>query len=63
VLKGLMDQFLIDQDHYAKTINHATSILSNHKFDEKYFESKKKNKERKKKEDKKLNRLLLGTIQ
>jgi hypothetical protein len=38
VLKGLMDQFLLDQDQYPKTINHATSVLSNHKFDEKYFE-------------------------
>jgi hypothetical protein len=43
VLKGLMDQFSLNQDQYPKTINHATSVLSNHKFDEKYFELKKKN--------------------
>jgi hypothetical protein len=54
VLKGPMDQFSLDQDQYPKTINHATSVLSNHKFDEKYFELKKKNQERKNKEDKKL---------
>jgi hypothetical protein len=51
VLKGLMDQFSLDQDQYPKTINHATSVLSNHKFDDKYFELKMKNQERKNKED------------
>jgi hypothetical protein len=54
VLKGLMDQFSLDQDQYPKTINHATSVLSNNKFDENYFELKKKNQEQKNKEDKKL---------
>jgi hypothetical protein len=35
VLKGLTEQYSLDQDHYLKTINHATNVLSNHKFDEK----------------------------
>jgi hypothetical protein len=28
VLKGLMDQFSLNQDQYPKTVNHATSVLS-----------------------------------
>jgi hypothetical protein len=51
VSKGLMDQFSLDQDQYPKTINHVTSVLSNHKFDEKYFEFKNKNQGWKNKED------------
>jgi hypothetical protein len=35
VIKGLMDQFLLDQNQYPKTINHAMNVLSNHKFDDK----------------------------
>jgi hypothetical protein len=34
VLKGLTEQYSLDQDYYLKTINHVTIGLSNHKFDE-----------------------------
>jgi hypothetical protein len=53
VLKGLTEQYSLNQDHYPKTINHATNVLSNHKVDEKYYEVCKKNQERKSKDDKK----------
>jgi hypothetical protein len=54
VIKGLMDQLSLDQDQYPKTINHAMNVLSNHKFDDKYYENRKKNQDRKNKEDKKV---------
>jgi hypothetical protein len=55
VLKGLTDQFSLNQDQYPKTVNHAMNVLSNHRFDAKYFENKKKNleKERKSRDEKK----------
>jgi hypothetical protein len=53
VIKGLMDQFCLDQDQYPKTINHATHVLSNHKFDEKFYENRNKNQDRKNKDEKK----------
>jgi hypothetical protein len=53
VLKGLKEQSSLDQDHYPKTINHVMNVLSNRKFDEKYYEGHKKNHERKSKDDKK----------
>jgi hypothetical protein len=46
VLKGLTEQYSLDQDHYPKMINHATNVLSNHMFDEKHYEVRKKNQER-----------------
>jgi hypothetical protein len=54
VLQGLMDQFSLSQDQYPKTINHATSVVSIHKIDDKYFEFKKNNQEQKNKDNKKL---------
>jgi hypothetical protein len=53
VLKGLTEQYSLNQDHYPKTINHATNVLSNHNFDEKYYEVRMKNQEHKNKDDKK----------
>jgi hypothetical protein len=49
ILKGLGDQFSLNQDQYPKTISHATNVLSNHKFDPKFYEAKKKSQEREKK--------------
>jgi hypothetical protein len=51
VIKGLMDQFSLNQDQYPKTINHATNVLSNHKFNEKFYENRKKNQDEKKTKD------------
>jgi hypothetical protein len=53
VLKGLMDQFSLNQDQYPKTINHATNVLSNHRFDDKFYENLKNNQDRKAKDEKK----------
>jgi hypothetical protein len=54
VLNGLGSQFALKQDQYPKSLTHATSILSDHKFDSTYQESKKKkNKDTKDKEKEK----------
>jgi hypothetical protein len=46
LLKGLSDQYSLNQDQYLKTINHAMNVLSNHHFDLKYYEKKQKNQEK-----------------
>jgi hypothetical protein len=33
LLKGLSDQYSLNQDQYPKTINHAMNSLSNHRLD------------------------------
>jgi hypothetical protein len=38
-----LHKFLLDQDQYPKTINHAMNGLSNRKFDDKYYKNRKKN--------------------
>jgi hypothetical protein len=49
ILRGLGNQFSLNQDQYPKTISHATNVLSNHKFDPKFYEAQKKSQEREKK--------------
>lgn len=46
LLSGLSTQFALKQDQYPKSITHATSILSDHKFDESYYAMRKKRKEK-----------------
>jgi hypothetical protein len=46
VLTGLSSQFALKQDQYLRSITHAMSILSDHKFDEAYHEIKKKRKDK-----------------
>jgi hypothetical protein len=55
VLIGLGSQFALKQDQYPRTLTHAVSILSDHKFDATYQEKKKKNKDTKDKEKSKEN--------
>jgi hypothetical protein len=42
VLNGLASQFALKQNQYPRTLTHAMSILSDHKFDPKYNENKKR---------------------
>ena len=42
--KNLMSQYSLGNDQYPKTIQAATDALSNHKFDQKFWEEQKKNK-------------------
>jgi hypothetical protein len=41
VLSGLASQFALKQNQYPQSLTHAMSILSDHKFDEKYSVSNK----------------------
>jgi hypothetical protein len=57
IVKGLGDQYSLNHDQHPNSILHATSVQSNHKFDPKFYEPKKKLQEcdKKKKEEKRSN--------
>ena len=42
ILRGLSSQFALGNDQYPKTLEDATDVLSNHRFDNEYMEKKKK---------------------
>ena len=42
LLSGLATQYSLGQDQYPQTVEKATNMLSNHKFDQVYYDNKKK---------------------
>ena len=49
LMKGFVNQFLLKNDQYPKTLSDAVDALSNHPFDQGYYDRKKKRKEEAKK--------------
>ena len=46
LVKGLSQQFALGNNQYPKDITSATDALSTHRFDQKYYENRKKNNEK-----------------
>ena len=42
LLSGLATQYSLGQNQYPQTVEEATNVLSNHKFDQAYYDNKKK---------------------
>jgi len=49
VLQGLMSQYSLENDQYPTTVTAATDILAQHKFDQRYYDMKKRDQNRNKK--------------
>ena len=49
LMKGFVNQFLLKNKQYPKTLSDAVDALSNHPFDQGYYDRKKKRKEEAKK--------------
>jgi hypothetical protein len=46
LIRGFVSQYLLGNDQYPKTITRATDVLSNHKIDQRYYDTQKKNRKR-----------------
>ena len=52
LLKGLNAQYSLETDQFPKTLVVATDALTNHRFDQKFYDNMKKNKDKVKTEEK-----------